>query len=133
MSKKNPARKSTPASNQEAIARLTIIDIAAQLDLSTTYVRTAIRKGQLETELVPLKEGSKTNQHVATPEAVATWRANLNARHTTRADGRNKYTLYATVEELDQLNAWKASAKVEVIIEKPVYGKAKQADAVAAE
>ena len=110
----------TSNTSTEAAATLqakTLKEVAKELGLTEFRVRTAIREGDLQTTMEPVKEGSKTNRHMITAEAVAEWRSHTG-NHTRRADGRNKFNIYMTVEEYDVVLALMKENKIELPIER---------------
>jgi hypothetical protein len=104
---------------------LTINEAAREFDLSAMYVRKAVRTGDLPTTLVAVKEGSATKRHEIDREAFIAWRAKAST-HSKREDGRSRFILYATPEELEAVKATFA----DLPIVKPVYGK-KEAEVAA--
>ena len=98
MSKKG-STPGTPEGATEGERTFTLKEAAAEVGLTDFRVRTAIRKGQLASVKVPIGD-SKTLRHMITEAALKAWREASGA-HTRRADGRNKYTLYATAEEYE--------------------------------
>jgi hypothetical protein len=86
--------KTTPT-NAESF---TINSAAAALGLSQMYVRRAVNLGQLKSHLVPINPEAKTMKHVITAEDLNEWRKTRIQRK--RADGRGRFTLHATPEEL---------------------------------
>jgi hypothetical protein len=83
-------------------ATLTINEAALFSGLSPVYIRRAILDKKLSAVKEPIAEGSKTVRNVITMESFKAWRAEAGA-HTKREDGRNKYVLYASTEEIADL------------------------------
>ena len=94
---------------------LDIDDVRELTHLSEMRVRTAMRRGELVSHLEPVKEGSKTNHRVTTPEDVLAWRKSTEA-HTKRDDGRNKYNIYMTPDEYEVVTKLFKANKVVVPI-----------------
>jgi hypothetical protein len=103
-----------PKSNTSAPATTlhTLKEVAQELGLTEFRVRSAIRKGDLKTTMEPVKDGSKTNRHMIAEADVLAWRS-ATGSHTRRADGRNKYNIYMTPAEYDQVMALLVDAKLE--------------------
>lgn len=102
----------------ETTPTLTINQAARETGLSPMYIRKAVREGKLETELVPVKEGAVTKRHEIKRESFDAWRAAAAIR-SHREDGRSRFILYATQEEVDAIREMVDG--VEVV--KPTYGK----------
>jgi excisionase family DNA binding protein len=92
----------------------TIKAAAASLGLSEVYVRRMIQKGKLETVKARVGD-TEVWRHEIPAEVLAEWR-NSAGQRSTRDDGRNKYTLYATAEELATIQALFKTNKVEAPI-----------------
>lgn len=108
-------------------ATYTIKSLASALGLSEVYVRRAILEKKLDTSLEPIKEGSEIMRHRITQASVDSWRGSTTSR-SRREDGRNKFNLYATQEELAALKTMIEKAGSQVIIQKaPTYYKNKKA------
>jgi hypothetical protein len=108
----------------------TLKEAAHEVGLSDFRVRSAIRKGDLKTTLEPIKEGSKTNRHVITEADLKAWRA-VTGSHTRRADGRNKYSMYATAEEYEAVMKLLAEQKLALPIVRANVKKAVEAEPAA--
>lgn len=106
---------------------LGIKEVAAMLGLSQVYVRHAVRNGNLKTTKVPISEDSKTMKHVILVSEIERWR-NATGGHSRREDGRSRFLLYATAEELEKVKVLLAKANNGAIIEKQVYVKHQPAD-----
>lgn len=111
--------KSKKAQSTEAKVSdsLSLLEVAALYDLSSVYVRNAIRHGELKTTLVPVAPESKTMKHMITREDASAWRESRKSR-SRREDGRNKFTMYATPAELEQIQSLLANADVQALIER---------------
>lgn len=81
---------------------LSITDVARQCGFTGQYVRTLIRKGKLESELHPIREGSMVQKHFVSKESLQEFLAETT-RKTKRTDGRNKYVFYAKPREYDKV------------------------------
>jgi hypothetical protein len=101
----------------------TIKTAALELGLSEQYVRHAIRAGKLVTSLEPTGPESNVNRHVISKEALETWRA-ATSEHSRREDGRSRYILYVTPDELEKIQ----KRYPNVPIMKPTYGKKEATD-----
>ena len=75
---------------------LTIKQVCAEYALSQVYVRRMIQKGKIKTTKV--KFNANQFKHIIAREEIEKWRATASTR-ARRADGRNKFTLYATPAE----------------------------------
>jgi len=79
--------------------RFDIPAAAVEIGFSVPYVRTLIRTGKIKTTLEPVHEGSNVLKHVIEEDELQ--RFVKQAPHKSRRqDGRNKYNMYATNEEL---------------------------------
>ena len=81
---------------------LTKKEVADLVGLSQMRINGAMRAGLLKSHKEPIKEGSKTLRSMFDPKDVTAWREQTKT-HSRREDGRNKFTIYATVEELDRV------------------------------
>lgn len=93
-----------------------IKEAAAKLNLSEVYIRRLISQKKLATTKVQLSES--VFKHMISEDDVE----KLNNKHlsskTQRKDGRNKYTLYATLDELKIINDYFSKNNINVIIER---------------
>ena len=89
---------------------------AAVLGLSEVYVRRMIQSGKLETTKVQVGD-TEVWRHEISEETLAAWRKDAGA-HTARIDGRNKFVLYATAEELKAIQALFVANKITAPIER---------------
>jgi len=96
--------KESPQAVEEMTEGLTINIVAELTGLGAAYIRKCIREGKLESELVQM-EGRETKRHEMTREAVDAWMEGKGSRVGKRDDGRNKYSLYLTPEELVEVIA----------------------------
>ena len=85
----------------------TIKNVSKRLGLSEVYVRRMIQQGKLETVKVQVSEN--VWRHEIPETVLQEWR-NKSSAHTTRTDGRNKYTVYATTDEIEAFKAWLAES-----------------------
>ena len=75
---------------------------AAELTgLSTVYIRRAILKGKLNSTKVQVGDTSVMRHEISASD-LEVWRASVKAAPR-REDGRGKFTLYATPEELQKI------------------------------
>ena len=106
------AKKGTTPTTAETEKVYDLKEAAKELGLTEFRVRSAIRAGDLKTYWEPTKPDSKTNKHMITESALREWRSKTGS-HTRRADGRNKYNIYMTPAEYDQVMALLVDAKLE--------------------
>jgi hypothetical protein len=78
---------------------ITIKQAVQQSGLSENYIRKAIAKGDLIVEKETVGDTRIPRNVIVNFEA---WRAEAKA-HSKREDGRNKFVLYATADELQRL------------------------------
>lgn len=76
-----------------------IREAAAITDTSEVFLRQLIRKGTIATKLIQVGD-TKIQKHMIPGTALLEYGAKRGQR-TTRTDGRNKYTLYATKAEIE--------------------------------
>ena len=94
---------------------LSIKDVCKLLDLTEVYVRRMILKGKIETTKLEIHKN--TYKHMITREEVNRWRSSVSGR-SRREDGRNKFTLYGTSEEIEQIRKLLEEGKIESVIER---------------
>jgi hypothetical protein len=94
--------------------------------LSQMRINGAVRDGKLRSHMEPLND-TKTEHRMFDPADVAEWRANT-ATHSRRADGRGKFTMYATPEELEAVNKVLKANELEVPIQRANKVKATKAE-----
>ena len=92
-------------------ASYSIKEAAAKLGLSDVYIRRMIHLGKIATTKIQVNE-TDIWRHQISEETLTKWR-NTAGVHTVRSDGRSKFILYATAEELADLQT-----KTKAIIEK---------------
>lgn len=79
-----------------------IKDACKLLGLSEVYVRRMILKGIIPTTKVEIR--TNTFKHLISEDDLNIWRESVKGR-SRREDGRSKFTLYASIEELAQIQA----------------------------
>ena len=89
---------------------------AQKLGLSEVYIRRMIQQGKIQTTKVQVGD-SEVWKHEISEATLTAWR-NSAGTHTVRQDGRNKFVMYATPEELTALQALATEAKIGAVIEK---------------
>jgi hypothetical protein len=75
---------------------------AGRMGYTPQYVRALIRKGLLDTELVPLVKGSLVTRHMISEEEIVRYLSGA-VRKSRRIDGRNKFVFYANVAEYPRI------------------------------
>jgi hypothetical protein len=80
---------------------LTLKQAVAQSELSMIYIRRAINEGKLPATKEQIGS-TKVYRNVIKVSDFEAWRASRGTR-TRREDGRNKFDLYATPDELEKL------------------------------
>jgi excisionase family DNA binding protein len=95
---------------------LSIKEVCEQENLSEIYVRRMIQKGKIETTKVPLEGHKGGFKHMITEEEVIRWRKESN--HSRRTDGRSRYVLYGTTEEIEELGKLVTKDDLGVIIQR---------------
>lgn len=79
---------------------LDIKEVCERYGLSQVYVRRMILKGTIPTTKVEI--GKNTFKHVMNVTDIEKWRE-ASQNRSKRQDGRGRYILHATLEEIDQL------------------------------
>lgn len=92
---------------------LTIKEVCEELGLTMVYVRRMIQKGKIKTTKVEMNKNQF--KHLVSREEVERWRASITHR-STRDDGRNKFVLYATQDELAVIEQLLGENNIESII-----------------
>ena len=95
------ATKNNVSSTENQV--LTLKQAVALSGLSMIYIRRAINEGKLPASKEQVGTTNVYRNIIKTPDFEA-WRASRNAK-TRREDGRNKFDLYATQDELEKLSA----------------------------
>lgn len=88
---------------------------AAESGLSEVYIRRMVNKGVLPSHKVVITEGG-VEKNLITREDFEAFRATRN--HSQRTDGRNRFLLYATKDELERISAMFAENGIEALVEK---------------
>lgn len=88
------------ATTNENGKMLSIKEVCDREGLSPVYVRRMIQRGKIETTKVEIAKN--TFKHLIAVEEVERWRKSL-AGGNRRADGKSKFNLYATPEEIEAL------------------------------
>jgi hypothetical protein len=96
--------------------RFSIKSAAAALDLSEVYIRRMIQQGKLATIKTQIGD-TEVWKHEIEEAELNKWRKGAGTR-TSRTDGRSKYTLYATAEELKSIQGLLATHKVAAVVER---------------
>jgi excisionase family DNA binding protein len=96
--------------------RYTIKQAAAALDLSEVYVRRMIQQGKLETVRTQVGD-TEVWRHEISESTLNEWRKSAGSR-SSRSDGRTKFTLYATPDELKTIVELFKANKVQAPIER---------------
>ena len=95
---------------------LTLKEVVEMSGLSPVYVRRAILTGKLASTKTPVGDTAVLRHEIALADFEA-WRANTGTRGR-RSDGRGKYILYGTPEEIATIEAMIAQANANVSIAK---------------
>lgn len=77
---------------------------AVYLGCDEMYLRKLIRDGKIKTNLVQIA-GTKIWKHEIAEEELKGWKERART-HTSRTDGRNKYTVYANAQEIAAMQEW---------------------------
>lgn len=91
--------------------KLSIKEVCSELGLSEVYVRRMILKGKIKSEKVEI--AANTYKHLIERSEVERWRKEVKGSARARSDGRNKYTIYGTKEEIEQLTKLIEKNKIE--------------------
>lgn len=106
---------------------LSIKEVCNEFGLTEVYVRRMILKGKLQSEKILIAKN--TFKHMIAIEEVERWRKASQGRGSRRSDGRNKFTLYATPEEIAQIQELIGEAKIESLIVRSNAKKVNMSDA----
>lgn len=101
--------------NEQNTTKLGIKDVCEKFGLTPVYVRRMIQQGKIKTEKVEI--GKNTFKHFINIEEIERWRASVSAR-SNREDGRSKFVLYASQEEMDKIQALLANEEIEAPIQR---------------
>ena len=82
----------------------TINEAAVKLELTPFYVRKCIREDKLSSTLEQIGD-TKVQRHIISEEELERFANRPKKQVGKRDDGRNKYTIYLTIEEYDELIA----------------------------
>jgi hypothetical protein len=85
------------------------------LELSPVYVRRMIQKGVIKTNKVEIAKN--TFKHEIEAEEIERWRNSIGNR-SKREDGRLKFTLYASQDELQQIQKLLEDNTIEALIQR---------------
>lgn len=103
---------------------LPITAAAEFLGMKPQYVRTLIRKGKFKPNRVKVREDSEVWRWEIPIDQLKAYQATSGTR-TRRADGRSKYTMYATQDELSTIQKLVADSKLGVLIDRAYKPKPK--------
>jgi hypothetical protein len=92
-------------------SKFTIKTAAEKLNLTEFYVRKCIREGKIEAELEQIG-ATQVERWVITEKALEEFANRPKQAVGKRDDGRNKFTIYLTPEELEALSEWLADNPV---------------------
>ena len=81
--------------------KLSIKEVCDEFGLSEVYVRRMILKGKIKSEKIEIARN--TYKHLIERSEIERWRKEIKGSARTRSDGRNKYTIYGTKSEIEQL------------------------------
>jgi len=95
---------------------LSIKEAAVELNLSEVYIRRLISQGKLHTNKIFISE--LVFKHVIDKEDLIALDQKHTSIRTMRNDGRNKYTLYARLDELALIEKYIKSINSGVIVER---------------
>ena len=96
---------------------LSIKEVCKEYNLSEVYVRRMILKGKLQSTKVEI--ATNTFKHLIDVAEVERWRKSSHHNGgVRRSDGRNKYTIYGTEEEIAKLYELIGSNKLETPIKR---------------
>lgn len=132
---KHPKNQNVSAGTIEEVKAetFTLKEAAVELGLSDVYVRRALMTGKLVSTKEPVSPESKTMRHIITREALNAWRSNTGTMRIHRADGRARFQMYATKEELEAVKTMLADTNNGALIQKPkTYSKKIKATAAVA-
>jgi hypothetical protein len=92
--------------------KLSIKDICKKYKLSEVYVRRMILQGKIETTKVEIAKN--TYKHLVEEAEVLRWRTQVKTSGRRRDDGRNKYNIYGTKEEVEKILEALEDKKLEI-------------------
>ena len=91
--------------------KLSIKEVCSKYNLSEVYVRRMILKGKLLSEKVEI--AANTYKHMIAVDEVERWRKASKGAGSRRDDKRNKFTIYATPDEIAKVQKLIENAKIE--------------------
>lgn len=115
---------STKAKVEAQTKEMSIPEAAKYLGIKEQYVRHLIRKGKLPTRHETLNEEGTTWRHMIPVSALDAHKS--SGRKTRRADGRSKWAIYATTDEMTKARAALKAAGLDLPIERAYKGKPKK-------
>lgn len=89
---------------------------AQETGLSEVYIRRAIQMKKLPTQKVQVGD-TEVYKHMITKDDLEKWR-NGSGTHSVRTDGRNKFVMYATPDELAKIQQFIAEQKIGAVVDK---------------
>jgi len=105
---------------------LGINDIVEQYALSPVYVRRMVQKGKLVPDKkVHINNNQNQFKYLFNRTTVEKWRKGCTTGVRARTDGRRKYNLYMTKEEVRQYEEFKKSTNFNGIVQLSNPGKSK--------
>lgn len=78
-------------------------EAALYLGCNEMYLRKLVSAGKIASVKAPTKEGSSTLKYLISESALNEWKS-AGRKGSARGDGRNKWIVYATKEEIQQVN-----------------------------
>ena len=81
------------------VEKYTITEAALALGLSTHYIRSLLRRGIVKSTLEPIAKDSAVTRHSILKAELVSFLVH-GTRKPKRRDGRNKYVLYASADEI---------------------------------
>ena len=96
--------------------KLSIKEVCSEFGLSEVYVRRMILKGKLKSEKVEIAKN--TYKHLIERDEVVRWRKTSQGRGSRRDDGRNKFTIYGTPDEISKLQKLLETNKLQTPIKR---------------
>jgi len=110
-------KTNTNTNSKATDATITLKEAVELSGLSSVYVRRAVLEGKLPSTKVPVGD-TKVVRHEIKMSDFEAWRASTTHRGR-RSDGRNRYLLYGTPEEIEALKKLLADSSIEVQITVP--------------
>lgn len=100
--------------------RMTVVQAAIYANMTPQYIGYLCRSDKLKATLEPTFDGSETYRYMIEKEDMDTYLA--KPRRGARPDGRNRFNLWMTAEELEWLDARSKEDGVELIYERAYSG-----------